>query len=281
VVGYPGVNDVIFINIRLIVMPKPKLILYGRELSTCTCYYRIFNHEAELFVTGTAKEFLRKIGEINFDIAVLCFCFAEEKDVEELSRLEALSGPLPVLACSKSYNPNFIRLAAQRGVNHFLLCDMEVNKIRQFILTALRGSGLRSFMEFCCPGCLASSPYVGKMINEIVHAFPHRLTIKELSRRLGITARRLQMVCQQAFGKTFTHLMRRIWVYQALKMMQNTNLDNTEISFQLNYSDETSLARIFRKELGYSPTEARKRLNKYSPEELLMKKNLGVVQHSG
>lgn len=266
---------------NLSIMSKPKLILYAQKLSACLCYNSLFNHEFEMFITGTEENFLRKIGDVNADVAVLCYCFAKEKDVEELSRLDALTGPLPVVVCSKSYNPNFIRLAAQRGVNHFLLCDMEVDKIRQFILTALRGSGLRSFLEFCCPGCHVSSPYVGKMINEILHAFPHRLTIKELSQRLGITARRLQMVCQQAFGKTFTHLMRRIWVYQALKMMQNTRLDNTEISLQLNYSDETSLARIFRKELGYSPTEARKRLSTYSPEELLMKKNLCVVQNSG
>jgi AraC-like DNA-binding protein len=259
----------ISINSGMILMPKPKLILYARELSTCSCYGTIFNHEFEMFITETEKEFLRKFRDINLDVAVLCYCFAEEKDVEELSRLQALTGPIPVLVCSKTYNPTFIRLAAQRGVNHFLLCDMGVEKIQQIILTAIRGNGLRSFLEFCCPGSLASSPYVGKMINEIVHAFPHRLTIKELSRRLGITDRRLQMVCQQAFGKTFTRLMRRIWVYQALNMMQNTNLDNTEISLQLNYSDENSLARIFRKELGYSPTEARKRLIKHSPEELL------------
>ncbi len=63
--------------------------------------------------------------------------------------------------------------------------------------------------------------------------------------------------------------MRRIWVYQALNLMQNTNLDNTEISLQLNYSDENSLARIFRKELGFTPSEARQRLTKQTPEELL------------
>jgi transcriptional regulator GlxA family with amidase domain len=54
-----------------------------------------------------------------------------------------------------------------------------------------------------------------------------------------------------------------------LNMMKNTNLDNYEIAFQLNYSDESSLARIFRKELGYNPTVARKHLVTRSPEELL------------
>jgi transcriptional regulator GlxA family with amidase domain len=194
-----------------------------------------------------------------------------EKDVEELVQLEALAGPVPVLACTKTHNPNFVCLAAQQGVDHFLHCDMEVDKIRQLILAAIRGSGLQSFLEFCCPGSLASSPYVKKMVNEIVHSFPHRLTTSELSERLGISTRRLQMICQEAFGKSFTRLMRRIWVFHALNLMKSTSLDNTEIALELDYSDVSDLARIFRKELGYNPTEARKRLSrtKKSPKELL------------
>jgi len=250
-------------------MSNPKLVLYSKELSTCSCYQRIFNHEFEIVTSDTEEEFLSKARELNADVAVLCFCFAEEKDVEELSRLDALTGPLPVLACSKTYNPNFIRLAAQCGVDHFLLCSMDVMKIRQLIFTAFRGTGLRTFLESCCPGSLTSSPYIGKIINEIVKEFPKRLTIKALSQRLGISPRRIQMVCQQAFGKSFTHLMRRILVYQALNIMKNTNLDNSEIALQLNYSDESSLARIFRKELGYNPTTARKYLIALSAEELL------------
>lgn len=251
-------------------MPKPKLILYSKEIKTCSCYDRIFNSEFELIVTETEEEFLRTFAATNADVAVLCFCFAEEKDVEELLRLQALSGPLPALVCSQAYNPNFIRLAAQRGADHFLLCDMNVNKIQELIFVALRGSGLRHFLESCCPGSLNASPYVAKMINEITHAFPHRLTTSELAQRLGVSARRLQMICHEAFGKSLTHLIRRIVVYQALNMMKSTKLDNTEIALQLGYSEESSLARIFRKELGYNASEARKRLSQQSPEELLI-----------
>ncbi len=53
-------------------------------------------------------------------------------------------------------------------------------------------------------------------------------------------------------------------------MMKHTNLDNTEIALQLNYSEETSMARDFRKEIGLSPTEARKRLTSQSPVELFL-----------
>jgi AraC-like DNA-binding protein len=215
------------------------------------------------------EDFVKKIRRSNADAAVLCFCSAEEKDVDLLSRLNSLAGPIPVLACNKTYNPNFVSLAAQQGVRHFLLCDMENNRIWNLISTAIREETLQSFLESCWPGCLTASPYAGKMINELVNAFPSRLSTVELSRQLGIGDRTVQMICQQTFGMTCTRLMRWISIYHALTMMKNTDLDNTEIAIQLQYSDQSSLARIFRKELGYSPGEARRRLAMQSPETLL------------
>jgi AraC-like DNA-binding protein len=247
------------------------LVLYAQRLSTCSCYESIFHPEFEVVTIQTESELLKTVKRVSADVVVLCFCSAEENEVRDLVRLKALTGPMPVLACTKAYNPNFVRLAAQQGVDHFLLCDMEVDRIRHLIFTAIRSSGLRSFLEFCCPGSLASSPYVSRVINEIMNAFPHRLTTSDLSKRLGVSPRRVQMICREAFGKSFTHLMRRIWVYHALNLMKSTNLDNTEIALQLDYSDASSLARIFRKELGYNPNEARKRMAKgnSNPRELL------------
>lgn len=250
-------------------MTKPKLILHSKTLSNCACQIRALNHEFEIIVTHTEAQFLQTLKDISADIVVLCFPFAEESNIEELLRLDALSGPIPVLVCTKIYNPNFIRLAAQRGIDHFLLCDMEREQLQQLIFAALRGRGLRAFLESYSLGRFDSSPYVGKIINEIIHAFPHRLTIREVARRLGITVRRLQMICREAFGRPFTQLMRHILVFQALNMIKNTNLDNTEIALELDLADESSLARIFRKELGCNMTEARKRLVRHSPEELM------------
>ncbi|MEJ2618371.1 MAG: hypothetical protein P8Z35_25675 [Ignavibacteriaceae bacterium] len=173
-------------------MSKPQLILYSKELSSCACYTRIFNHEFEITATLTEEEFLQKSKNTKANVAVLCFCSAEEQDVKELSRLEALTGPLPVLACTKRYNPNFIRLAAQNGIDNFLLCNMEENTIRELIFTAIRGTRLRRFLESSHPGKIVSSPYPGKIIVEIVQLFTHPLTTNELDIMLVITSRWLQ-----------------------------------------------------------------------------------------
>ncbi|MGH7595888.1 MAG: helix-turn-helix transcriptional regulator [bacterium] len=134
---------------------------------------------------------------------------------------------------------------------------------------AIPGGDLKAFLEACYPGSLPSL-HVRRMVDEIVHAFPHRITEPEMAKRLGISQRWLQKTCRQAFGKTYKHLLRRIWIHQALRLMQKTTLDNLEIAQQLNYSEESNMARDFRKELGYSPTEARKRLTAQSPDELLL-----------
>ncbi len=146
---------------------------------------------------------------------------------------------------------------------------MDVREIRAYIYKAIRSSGLREFFKGHGSTDLNHSPYVGKIINEIVHGFPHRWRVRDLSLKLGISPRRLQMICREAFGKPFTRLTRGVWIYQALKLMENTELSNGEIAVQLDYSEETSLARAFRKELGFNPSEARKRLADERPEELL------------
>ena len=46
-------------------------------------------------------------------------------------------------------------------------------------------------------------------------------------------------------------------------------MDNNEIAFYLHYSEESSMARDFRKELGINPTEARQQLIKQKHQELL------------
>jgi len=128
---------------------------------------------------------------------------------------------------------------------------------------------LKAYLEPCRLGEAVVSPYVRKMINEIVQAFPQPVNEGEMTARLGISRRWLQKLCGKTFGQSYIRLLRRLWVYQALHLMQQTELDNGEIALQLNYTEESSMARDFRKILGYSPGVARMHLGEKPPEELL------------
>jgi AraC-like DNA-binding protein len=248
---------------------KQKLILYSLELKNCPYYSRIFNSEYEIVTAKTEEEFYKSIRRSPIDAAIICFCSAEEKDVENLLHLDALTGPVPVLTCSQILNPEFVRKATQKGIERFLVCDMQTDKIREIINDTIRNTGLKEYFNSRWPDCLDLSPHISKLIDEIIYVFPHRMQIKELSARIGIDRGWLHKLCKETFEEPATALMRRIWVHQALRMMLHTNLNNIDIAMQLNYSEESSMAREFRKVLGYSPNTARKLLTKQTPEELL------------
>lgn len=252
-------------------MPKPKIVLFSPAISACSCWKDLFNTEFETEPVHSEGKFIKKLRKESIDAAIICLCSAHESEANQLGRLETLSGPVPVLTCSKSLNPGFIKKAALKGVSRFLVCTMEKETIQEIIAEAILHGGIKEFLETCYPGSFSLSPHIPKMIEEIIDAFPHRMSEAEISGRLGISQSWLQKLCRQAFDQSFSQLMRRIRVHQALRLMRHTNLDNTEIALFLDYSEESNIARDFRKELGYSPTRARQHLVEQTPEELLGK----------
>jgi AraC-like DNA-binding protein len=248
---------------------KQRLILYSRELKNCPYYSRIFNSEYEIITAKSEGDFYKNIYNKPIDAAVVCFCSAQENDIDNLLRIDAMTGPVAVVACSKILNPEFVRKAAQRGIARFFLCGMQTDKIRDIINDATLNTGLREYFKSHWSGCLDSSPHISRLIEEIIHVFPRRMKVNELAERLGIDRGWLHKICKHTFGRPPTTLMRHLWVQQALYMMRHTNLNNIDIALQLNYTEESSMAREFRKELGYSPNTARRQLAKYTADELL------------
>jgi hypothetical protein len=128
-------------------MPKNTLILFCQHLPHCPCHDEIFSSEFDTQVTASEEEFLERIKRVEADAAVVCFCSAAEEDVEHLLSLDAAAGPLPLLTCSKTVNPDFVAAAAKRGVSRFLLCTMGGEKIRDLVYEAEQEGGLRDFLH--------------------------------------------------------------------------------------------------------------------------------------
>lgn len=249
-------------------MNKFKTLIFVHDKNSCRRLYQIFNHDFNLTVAGTREQFLQKAANDNIDIGILCYCYANEEDLKSALELKEDANHLPMIICSKIPNPDFISRGAKKGMDHFILCDMPRDKIKSRIQTVIKNDGLRVFINnHINPDVY--SPYTQQIVTEILHRLPEQPTVTDLAKTLGLSSRWTQSLFQKIFGMTYTDLMRRIHVYQALNMMSNTHLDNTEIALKLAYSDENSLYRIFKKELGYSPTQARRRLLNKEPRDLL------------
>ena len=249
-------------------MAGPKVIVYSHELPDCPRYKVIFAN-FEIVIAESEEDFSEKMRSLPADAAVVCFCSASEKDLADVLRLEAIAGAVPLIACCKAAGTDFMRQAAQQGFSRLFFCTQEANKMAELIYDIIRRGGLKEHIQKFWPGSFETSPHVGKLIDEIIHAFPFRLQVQELARRRKRGRGWLLKLCKGAFNRSPCELVRHLWVYQALRLMQHTDLDNTEIALQLAYSDESSMARDFGKELGYSPSEAKQRLMNNTPEELL------------
>ena len=249
-------------------MTKPKVIVYSHELPDCPRYKKIFAN-FEIVIAESEEDFSEKMRSLPADAAVVCFCSASEKDLADVLRLEAIAGVVPLIVCSKAAGTDFMRQAAQQGFSRLFFCTLDADKMADQMYDLIRSGGLKEHIQKLWPGSFETSPLVGKLIDEIIHAFPFRLQVQELARRLKIDRGWLLKLCKGAFNRPPSELVRHLWVYQALRLMQRTDLDNTDIAEQLNYSDESNMVRDFHKELEYCPKEARKRLLKSTPEELL------------
>jgi len=250
-------------------MSKHRILLFCPEQKKCIYHNCIFIKEYEIFTTNIEENFITYLKNIPVDAAIICFYSANVQDVEKLLGLNALTGPIPVLTCSKDLNPEFIRIAAQRGISRFIVSDMGIEKVKEIIIDAIRNHGLKEFLNDHFLNGYDLSPYICKLIDEIVYNFPHRLNVTESANKLKIDRGWLYKLCKQSCGKSPTCLLRTIWVHQALRMMQHTKLDNLDIALHLNYTEQSSMARDFHKVLGCSPSEARMLLTKHSPEEIL------------
>jgi transcriptional regulator GlxA family with amidase domain len=85
---------------------------------------------------------------------------------------------------------------------------------------------------------------------------------------MNLSGRWLQNEFQEAFNASYKDLLRTIWVYQAVKLLQKTDLDNTDIALELNYKELSSMDRDFKTILNLSPNEVREKLGKVTIDKL-------------
>jgi AraC-like DNA-binding protein len=217
---------------------------------------------------ASKKSVYKILKESTLDAAVICLNSGSKREIIEFREIEIFAGFLPLLVCTYKLNHDFFLKAAEIGIYRLLSPEMETEKIILLINDAINQNDLNKFIERKFPGCFEKTPYANKVIKIIIRYFPQKLSRKEISKKLNISSDWLHEKCKEAFNISYTKLVRTIRVYYATRLIYRTNLDNSEIALSLNYTEESSLARDFRKVLNLSPTEIRKKLFNTAPQRL-------------
>ena len=83
---------------------------------------------------------------------------------------------------------------------------------------------------------------------------------KEYAELLYITPNHLNALCQDLMGKTAGDLIRERVLLEAKRLLTNDDMKVTEIAYDLNFQDNSYFNRYFRKNVGVTPDEFRKKI---------------------
>jgi AraC-like DNA-binding protein len=83
---------------------------------------------------------------------------------------------------------------------------------------------------------------------------------KEYAELMYITPNYLNALCQDVTGKSAGDLIRDRIILEAKRFLTNANMDISEISYELNFQDNSYFTRFFKKSTGITPEVFRKKM---------------------
>ena len=98
-----------------------------------------------------------------------------------------------------------------------------------------------------------------KFISLINDHYIEKRTVEEYAALLSVTAKHLSRSVKEASGRNaLSHINERV-IEEAKSLVLYTDLDMTEICYQLNFSDPANFYKFFKKQVGATPSAFRKR----------------------
>lgn len=92
----------------------------------------------------------------------------------------------------------------------------------------------------------------------IKQGFLETKTIHQYAQEIGITTMHLNRVCKGVLNKSPLQIIHEQIINEAKKYLLNTSYSITEISYFLNFNDPAYFTRLFKKNVGVSPSDFRK-----------------------
>jgi AraC-like DNA-binding protein len=98
-----------------------------------------------------------------------------------------------------------------------------------------------------------------KFIQLIDNHYINKRTVQEYADLLSVTANYLSQSVKQMSGKNALLFIAGRLATEAKSLIQYTDFEIAEIAYQLNFSDPANFGKFFKKQVGLSPSEFRKR----------------------
>lgn len=97
-----------------------------------------------------------------------------------------------------------------------------------------------------------------RFIQLIDNHYIDKRTVQEYADMLAVSANHLSQSVKQLSGKNALTFIAERLANEARALIQYTDLEITQIAYQLNFSDPANFGKFFKKQIGLSPSEFRK-----------------------
>lgn len=94
----------------------------------------------------------------------------------------------------------------------------------------------------------------------INHNYASPVTEKDLADSLNISVRQLSRICVDTFGKSFRDVLTEVRIRRAMRLLEETDITSEKVAFDVGYAAPSSFYSVFRKKVGMTPSEYRKRV---------------------
>ena len=84
--------------------------------------------------------------------------------------------------------------------------------------------------------------------------------VKEYADKLNESPAHLNKIVKSITGENASEIIIKRIILEAKRLLIYTDLSNKEISFDINYDDPSYFSRLFRKKVGFSPSEFRSQM---------------------
>lgn len=100
--------------------------------------------------------------------------------------------------------------------------------------------------------------YFQKFQKSIREGFSESKSISQYAKEIGITTMHLNRVCKMVVNKSPIQIIHEQLIVEAKKYLLNTSYSISEISYFLNFNDPAYFTRLFKRNVGVSPSDFRK-----------------------
>ena len=91
------------------------------------------------------------------------------------------------------------------------------------------------------------------------------ITVQDIAAHVGLTHNYFCTIFKKHIGKSPQEYLGQLRVKKACSFLQNFHISISDIAFSLGYKDATSFSRLFRRIMGITPSEYRRRLLEKKP----------------